>query len=53
MGWYDDAMKKHTRQIKSENKAFFEGQEDIRCIVTQGHSLSHVDWPYFEELIKH
>lgn len=52
MNWYDDAMTKHTKQIISENKAFFESRKDIRSIVTLGHSLSQVDWPYFEELIK-
>jgi len=52
MNWYENAMTKHTKQIIKEHKDFFENQADIKCIVSLGHSLSRVDWPYFKELIK-
>lgn len=52
MNWYEDAMTKHTKQIIKEHKDFFECQTDVRAVVTLGHSLSGVDWPYFKELIK-
>ena len=52
LNWYEDAMTKHTKKIIEEHKGFFEGQTDVQCIITLGHSLSSVDWPYFEELIK-
>lgn len=52
MNWYDDAMTKHTKQIIEEHKEFFENQPDIESVVTLGHLLFQVDWPYFRELIK-
>lgn len=52
VNWYDDAMTKHTKQIIEEHREFFENQPDIESVVTLGHSLSRVDWPYFTELIK-
>jgi len=44
---------KDCRTIIESNKAFFKALKNIRCINIIGHSLSIVDKPYFEEVIKH
>lgn len=46
----DDAIEKKTRSIIQENVGFFRAQQDLTDIVVIGHSLSPVDWPYFETL---
>ena len=44
---------KSTETIITENAGFFDSLEDVETIYVFGHSLSVVDRPYFEEIIKH
>lgn len=44
---------KSTKTIIKENADFFARLKDIETIYIFGHSLSIVDRPYFEEIIKH
>ncbi|WP_185264325.1 bacteriophage abortive infection AbiH family protein [Elizabethkingia anophelis] len=44
---------KSTETIIKENTIFFSGLNTIETIYVFGHSLSVVDRPYFEEIIKH
>ena len=34
------------------HRAFFNGLSNVKQIITYGHSMAPVDWPYFEEIIK-
>jgi hypothetical protein len=43
---------KSTKKIIDENQLFFTSLNEIREIYILGHSLSSVDIPYFEEIIK-
>jgi len=44
---------KSTETIIAENSIFFDGLNGIETIYVFGHSLSVVDRPYFQEIIKH
>lgn len=44
---------KSTETIIKENADFFYSLKDVETIYVFGHSLSVVDRPYFEEIIKH
>lgn len=52
IGWYDESTTKNSQQIIIDNQSFFDGLADINNIITIGHSLSVVDLPYFEEILK-
>ena len=45
---YDDLLTKHSSEIITKHHEFFEGLSGINEIVVIGHSLSQVDWDYFE-----
>lgn len=49
--YYEDSAKK-TSEVLSRNQLYFKSLPDIKKIVVIGHSLSDVDYPYFEEIIK-
>lgn len=44
----DEELTKHSTEIIARHKGFFEGLSGIRDIIVIGHSLSQVDWEYFE-----
>jgi Bacteriophage abortive infection AbiH len=44
---------KPTERILRDNKGFFESLSEVRQIRVMGHSLSEVDYPYFEQVIRH
>lgn len=50
---YDEMTTKHTPKIIEENKAYWKSMIDVEDIFLIGHSLADVDYPYFEEIIKH
>lgn len=52
INWYDKFTTKDTQQIINYNKSFFESLSNVNNIIVIGHSLSEVDWPYFEEIIR-
>lgn len=45
---HDDLLTKHSSQIIEQHHKFFDGLSGINEIVVIGHSLSQVDWDYFE-----
>lgn len=49
--WMNDLTKDYAGNIAS-HRSFFNGLSDIKQIITYGHSMAKVDWPYFEEIIK-
>lgn len=49
--WMNEFTKDYTRNI-ANHRGFFNGLSQIKQIITYGHSMSKVDWPYFEEIIK-
>lgn len=50
--WYDDSTTKNCVDIIKNHKAFFDGLTGVNEILVIGHSLSKVDYPYFEEVRK-
>lgn len=38
--------------IINRYKTFFEGLTNVKQVITYGHSMADIDWPYFEEIIK-
>ena len=50
--YYEESAKK-TKEVLAKNRLYFKSLEDIKEIVVLGHSLSAVDYPYFEEIIKY
>ncbi len=50
---YFEQTYKSTGTIIAENGHYFEELKDIKEIYVLGHSLSDVDLPYFQEIIKH
>ena len=50
--WYDDATTKKCSEIIKKHQKFFEGLIDVSEVFVIGHSLSEVDYPYFEEVCK-
>lgn len=49
---YESTFTKHTPEIIRENADFFESISDTEKVITIGHSLSEVDYPYFRELVR-
>lgn len=50
--WYDDSTTKNCSEIIKNHADFFEGLSEIEEVFVIGHSLSEVDYPYFEEVSK-
>jgi hypothetical protein len=50
---YFSATFKPTERIIMQQQSFFHGLRSVRQILVMGHSLSKVDAPYLEEIIKH
>ncbi len=48
---YDKELTKDCARIIEEHDAFFNRIRSSEVVITIGHSLSEVDWPYFEESI--
>ncbi len=48
--YYEESLKK-TRDVLDKYKEYFNKLDSIEHIVVIGHSLSNVDYPYFEEII--
>lgn len=42
---------KPTREILERNKAFFDGLSSVTEVFVLGHSLAHVDEPYFSAVL--
>lgn len=49
--WMNEFIKNYDDIIASHS-SFFDSLYDIKQIVVIGHSMSKIDWPYFEEIIK-
>lgn len=49
--YYDQSAKK-TFDVLEINRKYFESLGDIDTIITIGHSMSEVDYPYFERIIQ-
>lgn len=50
--WYEESTTKKCSDIIKKHRQFFDGLSDIEEIFVIGHSLSEVDYPYFEEICK-
>lgn len=50
---YFSATFKPTDKIIMQQQSFFQSMRSVRQILVMGHSLSEVDAPYIEEIIKH
>lgn len=50
---YFKLMHKPTADIISSNASFFHSLKDVEKIYVYGHSISQVDIPYFEEIVKY
>ena len=48
--WYDESTTKKCGDIINNHKDFFDGLSSIEEVFVIGHSLSEVDYPYFEEV---
>ena len=48
--WYDEATTKNCVEIIKAHRVFFDSLRQIESIVVVGHSISEVDWEYFEEI---
>lgn len=48
--WYEEATTKKCSDIIKQHRNFFEGLRDIEENFVIGHSLSEVDYPYFQEI---
>lgn len=51
--WYDESTTKKCSEIIKKHSAFFEGLSAIEEVYVIGHSLSEVDYPYFDEVNKY
>lgn len=51
--YYEQVFTKHTPDIIKEKQSFFNKIDKILNIIVIGHSLSEVDYSYFEEIVKH
>ena len=49
--WMNEMTKDYAGNI-ALHRAFFNGLSNVKQIITYGHSMAPVDWPYFEEIIK-
>lgn len=52
LSWYDDETAKKCDEIIRAHQAFFDGLSDVTDVVVIGHSLSRVDWEYYDEVIR-
>ena len=50
--WYEEETTKKCSDIIKRHCSFFDGLSNIKDIFVIGHSLSEVDYPYFEEICK-
>ena len=50
--WYEEETTKKCSDIIKKHRSFFEELTIIKYIFVIGHSLSEVDYPYFEEICK-
>ena len=50
--YYEGAFTKKTPEIIKQNSDFFSQTASMQDIVVIGHSLSQVDHPYFQEIVK-
>lgn len=51
LSWYDDETTKYCKDIIKNHQEFFGGLSNLSRIIVVGHSLSPVDWDYFEKII--
>ena len=50
--WYDESTTKKSSDIIKKHQLFFDGLSSVEEVYVIGHSLSEVDYPYFEEVCK-
>lgn len=50
--WYDEKTTKNCKEIIKNHTDFFEGLSQIKEVYVIGHSLSEVDYPYFEKVCR-
>lgn len=50
--WYEEETTKKCSDIIKKHRSFFDELTTIKYIFVIGHSLSEVDYPYFEEICK-
>ena len=50
--WYEEETTKKCSDIIKKHRSFFDELTTIKSIFVIGHSLSEVDYPYFEEICK-
>lgn len=48
--YYEESLKK-TRDVLNKHKRYFNQLKAVEHVIVIGHSLSNVDYPYFEEII--
>lgn len=51
LSWYDDETSKNCKDIIKNHQEFFDDLSNVSQIIVVGHSLSPVDWDYFEKII--
>ena len=51
ISWMNGFVKDYESNI-TNHKEFFNGLFGVKQIITYGHSMAKVDWPYFAEIIK-
>ena len=51
--WYDESTIKKCDEIIKNHISFFDGLDGTKTVYVVGHSMAEVDYPYFEEVIKH
>lgn len=51
LGYFSKSFK-YTEDIIAKNKLFFDGLKNIEQVIVLGHSISDVDQPYFEKIIR-
>lgn len=49
--WMNEMTKNYARNI-AKHRVFFGSLSNIKQIITYGHSMNSVDWPYFQEIVK-
>lgn len=49
--WMNELTKSYSANI-ARHRTFFDSLINVKQIITYGHSMANVDWPYFEEIIK-
>lgn len=50
ISWMNELVKNYRDNIR-KHQDFFNRLIDVKQIITYGHSMSEIDWPYFEEII--